>query len=205
MNSNLSLSLDAFKHSNIEKAFQSDIQKTKADVPKEHLKEMIKEHERLVDVLDSPSHEDDKKESKKQKKELKEYKQELKKAFDILGTISQQVIDQLEKGRKGVPVGTVRKYGNREYIKTSKGWRYNTQGGGGEELKFSPKAGERQFSPAEQKYIKQVLNSGLNRKQLKKELQIRKQMVQQGSGKAKVEVELIEYALKKTKKKFKIF
>jgi len=88
MNSNLSLSLDAFKYSNIEKAFQSDIQKTKADVPKEHLKEMIKEHERLVDVLDSPSHEDDKKESKKQKKELKEYKQELKKAFETLGVKS---------------------------------------------------------------------------------------------------------------------
>lgn len=44
------------------------------------LKRIIKEHERLVDVLDSPSHEDDKEESKKQKKELKEYKKKLKKS-----------------------------------------------------------------------------------------------------------------------------
>ena len=40
------------------------------------VKDMIAEHERLVDVLESPSHEDDKAEAKKQKKELKEYKEE---------------------------------------------------------------------------------------------------------------------------------
>lgn len=37
--------------------------------------ELIEEHERLVDVLDSPSHEDDKEEAKRQKKELKELKE----------------------------------------------------------------------------------------------------------------------------------
>lgn len=37
-------------------------------------KEMVEEHEHLVDVLNSPSHKDDKEEAKKQSKELKEYK-----------------------------------------------------------------------------------------------------------------------------------
>lgn len=37
--------------------------------------EMVKEHERLVRVLESPSHEDDKAEAKRQKKELEEYKE----------------------------------------------------------------------------------------------------------------------------------
>lgn len=37
-------------------------------------KEMVAEHEKLVDVLDSPSHKDDKKEAVKQKKELQGYK-----------------------------------------------------------------------------------------------------------------------------------
>ena len=40
-------------------------------------KEMVEEHEQLVDVLESKSHKDDKKEAKKQKKELKEYKKEM--------------------------------------------------------------------------------------------------------------------------------
>lgn len=52
---------------------KSDIPKTKED--------LIKEHEHLVNVLESPSHEDDKEEAKKQKKELEEYK----KADDVLG------------------------------------------------------------------------------------------------------------------------
>lgn len=46
-------------------------------------KEMVEEHEKLVDVLESESHEDDKKEAKKQKKELKEYKKEMKKGEDM--------------------------------------------------------------------------------------------------------------------------
>lgn len=36
--------------------------------------EAVKEHEKLVDVLRSPSHEDDKEEAKEQAKELKQYK-----------------------------------------------------------------------------------------------------------------------------------
>lgn len=36
-------------------------------------KDFIKEHKNLINVLESPSHKDDKKEAKKQKKELKEY------------------------------------------------------------------------------------------------------------------------------------
>lgn len=48
------------------------------DEPKhsEPTSELIAEHERLVDVLNSPSHEDDKVEAKKQAAELKEYKEE---------------------------------------------------------------------------------------------------------------------------------
>jgi len=37
-------------------------------------KELIKEHERLVRVLKSPSHKDDKTEAQKQVRELKSYK-----------------------------------------------------------------------------------------------------------------------------------
>lgn len=46
------------------------------DTPNETRAELIKEHERLVDVLNSPSHEDDKVEAKRQAKELAEYKGE---------------------------------------------------------------------------------------------------------------------------------
>jgi len=42
-------------------------------------KEMVEEHKQLVDVLESPSHKDDKKEAKKQKKELKNYKKKMEK------------------------------------------------------------------------------------------------------------------------------
>lgn len=77
---------DSEQKNKLKKAYDTlnNINLEKADISKEHLKEMIKEHEQLVDVLDSPSHKDDKKESKKQKKELKEYKKDLKKAFAIL-------------------------------------------------------------------------------------------------------------------------
>lgn len=160
------LSLESFRGSNIEKAFQQDnIQKaqsksqkdkvskvmkefkegklksssgnkvttkeqalaiamneagiSKANMSDEQLKEMIKEHEQLVDVLDSPSHEDDKKESKKQKKELKEYKESLKKAYDILGIKSdlEKLNDQIFKSDVESSFG----YGNfPESIKISK-------------------------------------------------------------------------------------
>lgn len=45
-------------------------------------KEAIKEHKRLVNVLESDSKKDDKAEAKKQKKELKEYQAEMKKSDD---------------------------------------------------------------------------------------------------------------------------
>lgn len=45
-------------------------------------KEAVKEHKRLVNVLESDSKKDDKEEAKKQKKELKEYQSEMKKADD---------------------------------------------------------------------------------------------------------------------------
>lgn len=45
---------------------------------KMNYKELVEEHERVVDVLESPSHEDDKKEAKTQKKELAGYKKKLK-------------------------------------------------------------------------------------------------------------------------------
>ena len=65
--------------------------------------ELIKEHERLVDVLRSPSHEDDKVEAKKQAAELKEYKQEAKpqpsKAIQTLAR-RRAVLDVLGEGWK---------------------------------------------------------------------------------------------------------
>jgi len=55
--------------------------------------EMIDEHERLVDVLESPSHEDDKKEAKTQRKELEELKAEVKKSsYDMT---KDEVIDTM--------------------------------------------------------------------------------------------------------------
>jgi hypothetical protein len=42
----------------------------------ESQKKLIAEHKRLVGVLRSPSHEDDKKEAKIQSKELREYQKE---------------------------------------------------------------------------------------------------------------------------------
>lgn len=62
--------------------------KINGDIKKsESTKELITEHKRLVKVLDSDSHKDDKKEAKKQKKELKQLQkqEEVQKAFDILG------------------------------------------------------------------------------------------------------------------------
>lgn len=50
----------------------------KAKTHTEPTSELIKEHERLVDVLRSPSHEDDEEEAKRQAAELAEYKREEK-------------------------------------------------------------------------------------------------------------------------------
>jgi len=64
-----------------EKPYEGDIndlieKSSKKDEMKVSRKEMINEHKKLVDVLESPSHKDDKKEAKKQAKELKEYENE---------------------------------------------------------------------------------------------------------------------------------
>lgn len=48
----------------------------------EPTRELIEEHERLVNVLNSPSHEDDKAEAKKQAEELKKYKRETRPTKD---------------------------------------------------------------------------------------------------------------------------
>lgn len=66
-----------------------------SDTMKVNTQEMIDEHQKLINTLESESHEDDKEEAKKQKKELKEYKEEVKKAYDILG------VDLIEKGGPG--------------------------------------------------------------------------------------------------------
>ena len=50
----------------------------------EPTRELIDEHERLVDVLNSPSHEDDKAEAKKQAVELEEMKKEIKPSDEIV-------------------------------------------------------------------------------------------------------------------------
>lgn len=46
--------------------------------------EMVDEHKRVVQVLESPSHKDDKQEAKIQRKELKEYKAELGKSYQVV-------------------------------------------------------------------------------------------------------------------------
>lgn len=58
-------------------------------------KEMIDEHKKLVDVLESPSHKDDKKEAKKQKQELKDYQKAEKFDYNHDGKL-----DQHEKDHK---------------------------------------------------------------------------------------------------------
>ena len=53
---------------------------------KEDKAKLIEEHKRLVDVLESPSHEDDKKEAKVQSKELKELQKDVKLSKSELAT-----------------------------------------------------------------------------------------------------------------------
>lgn len=57
----------------------SDIQKAKKTPITMTAEDAVKEHKKLVGVLESPSHKDDKEEAKKQRKELKEYKEALDK------------------------------------------------------------------------------------------------------------------------------
>ena len=70
----------------------------------EPTRELIEEHERLVDVLNSPSHEDDKAEAKKQAAELEEMKQEVAKQptkAQQTRARRQAVLDVLGEGWKG--------------------------------------------------------------------------------------------------------
>lgn len=60
-------------------------------------KEMAEEHKKLVDVLESPSHKDDKKEAKKQKKELVEYEEKMKKGGE--GSKGGKVIGHTRSGK----------------------------------------------------------------------------------------------------------
>jgi len=73
---------ELLKHTPVESVVGDMVQEAlaKAKTVKTPLKEMISEHEKLVDVLKSPSHNDDKEEAKEQGKELKEYKERAKKA-----------------------------------------------------------------------------------------------------------------------------
>lgn len=64
--------------------------------------DMVEEHERVVEVLESPSHKDDEKEAKKQRKELAEYRKKLK--------------EGLKKG-KPAPIGTISPSG--KYVKVA--------------------------------------------------------------------------------------
>lgn len=74
-------------------------EKPKIEKGKTETKELVDEHEHLVNVLESESHEDDKQEAKKQKKELKEYKQELRKSEIAEAIEEQRELDEIEKGQ----------------------------------------------------------------------------------------------------------
>jgi hypothetical protein len=65
---------EASKHAKMQKSEEPEI-----EMP---AKQAVKEHKQLVNVLESESHADDKKEAKKQKGELKEYQAEMKKSDD---------------------------------------------------------------------------------------------------------------------------
>lgn len=91
----------------------------------ESLDNLVQEHERLVGVLKSPSHKDDKRESKVQEKELEEYKHEKsafwngfeKRAFDV------QSYDYDEKANRFISrVGRTNRWGGpNHFIKELKG------------------------------------------------------------------------------------
>lgn len=65
------------------KSYGIDIEK--ADTMKVKTKDMVDEHKKLINTLESESHKDDKEEAEDQKKELKEYEKKLNKAFETLG------------------------------------------------------------------------------------------------------------------------
>jgi len=105
-----------------EKSPSSNIQKS--EYTKDQLNELVDEHENLIDVMESPSEEDDKKEITKQKKELKGYKEELSKseAYEILGIDDFEADSFLEKGHKA-NIGEVREWKGNKYQKGTDGWK----------------------------------------------------------------------------------
>lgn len=83
------------RQSTILKGFvDADIEKAK-----DSKKDLITEHKRLVKVLESPSHKDDKEEAKKQKKELEEYEKEFEKADDEGKKKMKKVMDEWKSGK----------------------------------------------------------------------------------------------------------
>lgn len=64
-------------------------------------KEAVKEHKRLVNVLESESHKDDKEEAKKQKKELKEYKKVEEKGKEMKKSKEEIILEYAEKVKNG--------------------------------------------------------------------------------------------------------
>jgi len=66
------------KELDLEKELPESWEDKKIEKSEETTEDLIKEHKRLTKVLESPSHEDDKEEYKKQKKELDQYEKEEK-------------------------------------------------------------------------------------------------------------------------------
>lgn len=50
--------------------------------------------------------------------------------METLETIIEN-LDILEKGKEKAPIGTIKKFGGRDYIQTAGGWKYHGKGGGG--------------------------------------------------------------------------
>ena len=89
----------------------------KKDYVKLSKDEVIEEHKRLVDVLESDSHEDDKEEAKKQKQELEEY---VKKGFDEGRLSEDEYLDTIEKSHKGT-IGEIREWNGKKFKKQANG------------------------------------------------------------------------------------
>jgi len=91
------------------------------DTVAEPRQDLIAEHKRLVDVLESPSHKDDKVEAKKQKEELDEYEndpeKELRAIWDAKGVPKEKQDAMLaaiaDKAQPGAKVGPFTMAGGR--------------------------------------------------------------------------------------------
>lgn len=81
---------------------ENDLTKGEVEMPAH---EAVKEHKRLINVLESDDKKDDKKEAKKQKKELKEYKKEVGKVEKSI-TLSRKTAEKLlEIAQKALSAG----------------------------------------------------------------------------------------------------